>query len=51
MRASSQGETCAVGSILTPSISKVGGPHSVGTSLMSEREKRATGSKPPSAQR
>jgi hypothetical protein len=30
--------------ILMPSISKVGGPHSVGTSLISDVEKRATGS-------
>src|SRR3954462_4318941 len=44
--ASAYGETLAVGSILMPSISKVGGPHSVGTSLISEVVKRATGSKP-----
>ena len=39
-RASSSGDTCAVGSILMPSISNVGAPHSVGTSLISEPEKR-----------
>ena len=35
----------AVGSILMPSISKVGGPQSVGTSLDSPPSKRDTGSK------
>jgi hypothetical protein len=36
-RASSHGDTVAVGSILMPSISKVGGPHAVGMSLYKAR--------------
>jgi hypothetical protein len=35
-RASPNGDSFDVGSILMPSISKVGAPHSVGTSLISE---------------
>ena len=42
--ASAYGDTCAVGSILMPSISNVGGPQSVGTSLISDVVKRDTGS-------
>ena len=38
-----QGDTVSLGSILIPSISNIGAPHCVGTSLISEPEKRATG--------
>jgi len=44
-RASSNGDSCALGSILMPSISKVGAPHSVGTSLISAPPNRDTGAK------
>ena len=42
--ASIQGDSFDVGSILMPSISNVGGPQAVGTSLISDCVNRATGS-------